>query len=135
MQPNLTMEAPSHRPTSRIVGLVSLALLALTLAAKPARAEVTVDNVSEAIANAKTSADHEALAKYFEGKAAEAHKAVEAHKAMLKSYERFGTGKEQTLHMRHCKDTIRSYENLAKDYEAMAKEHDRMAKKATDMKM
>jgi len=66
----------------------------------------------------------------LEGKAAEARKDADAHKAMLKSYGRWGTGKEKNLHANHCKDAIRSYENLAKDYEALAKEHSQMAKRA-----
>ena len=112
------------------VGILSLTLLALTFAAPSARAEVTVDNVSDSIANAKTAADHEAIAKYFEGQAAHARKNAEAHQAMLRAYERFGTGKEQMKHASHCKDAIRSYENLAKDYDALAKEHMQMAKGA-----
>lgn len=113
------------------VGVLSFALLAaLTFAAQPVRAEVTIDNVSASIANAKTAADHEALAKYFEGQAADARKRAEAHQAMLKAYDRFGTGKEQMKHASHCKDAIRSYENLAKDYDALAKDHVQMAKDA-----
>lgn len=112
------------------VGIVSLALVALTFAVPPVRADVTIDNVSVSITNAKTAADHESIAKYFEGQAADARQRAEAHKAMLKSYERFGTGKEQVKHATHCQDAIRSYENLAKDYDALAKEHMEMAKGA-----
>lgn len=112
------------------VGVLSLVLLALTFAAQVVRAEVTIDNVSDSIANAKTAADHEALAKYYEGQAADARKDAEAHKAMLKAYDRTGTGKEQMLHANHCKDAILSYENLAKDYDALVKEHMVMAKGA-----
>jgi hypothetical protein len=126
------METRTHRGTRALaqLGVLSLALLALTFGGSPARADVTIDNVSTSIASAKTAADHEAIAKYFEGQAAEARKSAEAHKAMLKSYERFGTGKEQAKHATHCKDAIRSYENLAKDYDALAKDHMEMAKGA-----
>ena len=126
------METRINRGTRGLaqLGVLSLALLALTFTVPEVRADVTIDNVSASIANSKTAADHEAIAKYFEGQAADARQRVEAHKAMLKSYERFGTGKEQVKHATHCQDAIRSYENLAKDYDALAKEHMEMAKGA-----
>ena len=48
---------------------------------------------------------------------------------MVEAYKRMGSGKEQMYHNFHCKDLIRTYQNLAKDYETLAKEHLAMAKK------
>lgn len=126
------METCHHGANRRVsvAVAVGLTLAALTLFSQPIRAEVTIDNVSTSIANAKTAADHEAIAQYFEGQAARARKDAEAHREMLKAYERFGTGKEQMNHASHCKDAIRSFENLAKDYDALAKEHMQMGKNA-----
>ncbi len=116
---------------SRSYALVGMVLLALMLAIQPVRAAtVTGDNLDESIAAAKTAEEHEAIATYFKGKADDARAQVKAHEGMLKAYGRWGSGKEKGHHANHCKDAIKSYENIAKDYDALAKEHETMAKKA-----
>ena len=71
---------------SRLATLGGLILLFVVLAALPppaiAAGAVTDDNVAEMNAEAKTKAEHEALAAYFQEKAAKAAKTAEVHEKM-----------------------------------------------------
>ena len=112
------------------MGMLSLALLGMALAVHPVRAgTVTDDNLNDSIAAATTAEDHQAIAAYYQAQATKVLDQAETHKSMEKSYKRWGTGKEQMHHNFHCKDLIRSDQNLAKSYETLAKEHLAMAKK------
>lgn len=123
------LDETSNRRCMRI-GVLSLALVGLTLAVQPVHAGTVTDyNLNSSIAAATTAADHEAIAAYYRSEASEALAQAEAHKAMENTYQKWGTGKEQMQHQFHCKDLISSFENVAKNYETLAKEHAEMAKK------
>jgi hypothetical protein len=109
--------------------MLSFVLVALMLGAQPVLgATVTDDNIYASLAAAKTAADHEALAAYYQGKASKALDQAKAHEKMEKTYERWGSGKEQAQHSVHCKGLIKSYENLAASYQQLAKDHLEIAK-------
>lgn len=100
------------------MGVLSLGLIGLMVAVQPVRVgTVTGDKLNDPIAAATTAADHQAIAAYDQSKAAEALGQAKTHKSMETTYERWGSGKEPMHHNFHCKDLIRSYENLAKSYE------------------
>lgn len=92
-------------------------------------APVTDDNVAERIAQAKTSADHEAIAEYYKAQAAVAAAKVKEHEAMLASYKNVA-GTSLEIMRNHCKGLIQSYGQEQREYEALAKEHEKLAQAA-----
>jgi len=112
----------------------SLAAFAATLAfclasPLPAAAEVTETQ----IAAAKTTADHEAIAKAYEADAFTAEAKAKEHEAMARKYRSIG-GPKSTANsspmVRHCERLVKSYTDAAADYRALAAEHHSMAKDA-----
>ncbi len=84
---------------------------------------VTDENVVERIAQAKTPAEHEAIAAYYKAQAAVAASKVKEHEAMVKAYS------SKTMN-RHCESLLQTYRAQQKDLEALAKDHEDMAKAA-----
>lgn len=87
-------------------------------------------SIEQMITEAKTPADHEAIAAYYDKEAQAAHEQHAKHKKLADSY--VGTplmSKSPTL-MNHCNDAAKKYQGIAKDYEALAKAHKEMAKSA-----
>lgn len=109
--------------------LTVIGLLATGIAV-PARADVTEENLADKVAEATTAADHEALAVYFRGVAAENGKKVSDHEAMMKRAIAAG-GKPSAKWQTHCKGFIAAYGAAQKEAEGMAAEHERLAKEAT----
>ena len=84
---------------------------------------VTDANVVERIAQAKTPAEHQAIALYYKAQAADAAAKVKEHEAMVKAYG--GTG-SKTMN-RHCETLLKTYRAQQKDLEGLAKDHEDMA--------
>ena len=120
------MHLPKVLP--RIAGAGLLALL--TLAAFPLHA--TEQDITSMIENAKTAADHEAIAAYYDRQAAEAKKQAELHRKMQKSYALgSATGKSSvTPFPQHCAALVKHYENAAQEYTTLAAAHRDAAKAA-----
>ncbi|HSD10338.1 MAG TPA: hypothetical protein VLF14_05105 [Candidatus Binatia bacterium] len=115
----------------KLTGIFIAVALALVFV-NPARAgaaEITAANVSQHIADAKTAADHKALAAYFRAEAAEQGERVKMHEAMLASYKKSG-GKPYLNMVDHCKALLAESRGLQKDYEKMAELHEELAKGA-----
>ena len=88
-------------------------------------------NIEQMIAEAKTPADHEAIAAYYDKEAQAAHEQHAKHKKLADSYGAVPALKTKsgTLY-NHCTDAAKKYAGIAKDYEALAKVHKEMAKAA-----
>jgi hypothetical protein len=87
-------------------------------------------DMNQAVHNAKTKADHEALAQHYEGVAKEMQLKVEEHKKTLTEYQRepWLLGKQQAAGFDvHCKNLINIYEKAAEENLEMAKMHREMA--------
>jgi len=127
----MTKTLRSERHISTRTALALAALLAVIAAfGGTARAQqVTEDNLAQKIETAKTAADHEAIAAFYQAKAAASTEEAKRHEAMLASYKKVG-GKMYQAWENHCKSLIQSYNKEAKDYEMLAKEHAKMAKAA-----
>ena len=84
------------------------------------------------IASAKTPADHEAIAAYYDGQAKELRQKVEEHRKMGAAYKREGGGAllHKTHFDEHCATLTRIYNAGAKEYNALATAHREMAKRA-----
>lgn len=125
------MTIEMNQRLSRSVRLsAAIAALALTLGLGGqvwAADAVTDQNVAERIATAQTPADHQAIATYYKGLAADAAAKVKAHESMLASYEKVG-GKGGVLSADHCKTLIKTYGDAESHYQKLAAEHEALAK-------
>lgn len=112
-------------------GVALLALTALALPVLYARAADEADIVQK-VQSAKTAADHEAIAKYYDEQAAEATKMAAEHRRMGESYKAFGSsmgkGSAMSTMPQHCEALAKSYEAEADHYKAMAQTHRDLAK-------
>ena len=87
-------------------------------------------SIEQMISEAKTPADHEAIAAYYEKEAQEAHQKHAEHKQMSDSYATIPVLKTKTGAVAHCNTIAKKYEDIAKEYESLAKMHKEMAKPA-----
>ena len=86
-------------------------------------------SIEQMVSEAKTPADHEAIASYYDKEAQEAHQKHAEHKKLAESYDLTPKLKGGTM-SKHCTDAAKKYEGIAKDYEALAKEHRALAEAA-----
>lgn len=113
-----------------IAGLVlfSTASQLVTMAgAQPAA--VTEDNVSQMIASAKTPADHQAIAAYYEQQAAEAKKKAALHRNQADTYRKLNIPKPVGM-AEMCDEIAAMWDKTAHHYSKLAKAHQQMAKSA-----
>ena len=112
------------------IRILSLVLL-LAIAGPGAARALDPADLPNAIENAETPADHEALAAYFDAEAKAARAAAERHRSMAARYKslRKPAGLkgvraplERTM-PRHCERLVANYEAAAKEYEEMAEAH------------
>lgn len=100
-------------------------------------------DMTQAIQNARTRSDHEALAKHYEDRAKEMREKAEEHKKLLARYEAIGArgesrrskiveldsiySKQAPSLISHCQNLVRLYEQAVAENMAMAKEHHELA--------
>ncbi len=117
-----------------IAGVVCGAALALglTLGGYAIGADEGQQAVSmeQQILNAKTKADHEALAAQYEQEAKELEKKAEEHKEMAKAYSRNPALEAKHGLVTHCNRLAEKYAEAAKEDIALAKLHHQLAEKA-----
>jgi ABC-type Fe3+-citrate transport system substrate-binding protein len=103
--------------------------LALGLLAACAEFDPHSMDMTQAVHNPESKADHEALAQHYEDVAKEMQSKVEEHKKILSEYERapwlFGK-QEATGFGVHCQRLIDVYEKAAEENLEMAKMHRQM---------
>lgn len=104
--------------------LFILGLLASCAQISPQPADVT-----PAVKNARTSADHSALAKWYEDADREMQAKVQEHKKELEEYEYNSNhyGKRAQDLQAHCRGLIRYYEQAAEANRKMAEIHRQLA--------
>jgi hypothetical protein len=108
--------------------LLAAATLPTTRAvAQPAA--VTDDNLDQAITSAKSPADHEAIAAYYDQEAAETKKKADLHRRTAESYRKMNIAKPVGM-ANMCDGVAAMWDKLAADYSKLAKDHREMAKKA-----
>lgn len=104
---------------------LGLALALAPLAARPVHADAELERAM--VESASTPAQHAALARYYERKAASARQEAENHRAMGKSYA--GTKLVDTVAMKqHCEKLAALYTDQAAQYDDLAKLHAAMGK-------
>ena len=120
-----------NRTWTSIVGAAFMAAMTLTATA------LAVDDgdIMEKLQSAKTAADHEAIATYYDGKAAAATKDAAYHRQMGQSYKGIvggaaGKGYATSAMPQHCEAIAKAADSEAEQYKAMAKAHRDLAKSA-----
>lgn len=86
-------------------------------------------DMARVVQNAKTAADHDALARHYDDAAKQMQSNADEHKNLLAEYQSKKAlyGKHAQDLMNHCQGLIRIYEQAAADNRAMAKSHREMA--------
>jgi hypothetical protein len=89
-------------------------------------------DMTSAVRNAKTSADHDALAKHYEDTAKAMRAKAEEQKKMLREYNVHGYyyGRQTEDLQEHAQALARTYDNAADANMNMAKYHHRLAEDA-----
>ncbi len=107
--------------------LLSMFGLLLSCAINPHPMDMT-----QAVQNAKTRSDHEALAKHYEDAAKEMQAKAEEHKQLIAQYQanRSLYGKQYQSLVSHCQGLMRIYEQAAAENMSMAESHRQMAAEA-----
>lgn len=103
------------------LGLSSLALLVLTACT----AIPLTSDISDAIANAKTAADHQQIANYYSEKAASYEAEASRHEKMANSYRDYPRG--SISYLSHCKSLQKGLSAAAKDARALEEAHRQLA--------
>ena len=90
-------------------------------------AEKGMDHMGQMITEAKTPADHEALAAFY-GKEAQAARQKQAQPLQMRdAYAKIPVLKTKTGAVAHCQAIAKKYEEIAKENEALAQMHKEMA--------
>ena len=109
-------------------GFVLVAAASLPIVRAGAQqAVVSDDNVGQMVANAKTPADNEAIAAYYEQQAAEAKKKADLHRRMAETYRKLQIPKPVYM-AEMCDGMAKLWEKIASDDERLVKAHREMAK-------
>lgn len=117
--------------TRTFFAAISLGLLAACAQMSPLEA-VQNTNVRKAAQNARTRSDHDALTKYFEGKAKEMHTKADEQKKLLEHYEQksYLYGRQAQDLKSHTTALVRKYEETEQASIKEAAAHRQMAKEA-----
>ena len=121
-----------NRARVSMLGAAALTLVAGTTLTTAALA-VDDGDVMTKVQSAKTAADHEAIAAYYDGKAAAATKDASYHRQMGQSYKGLaggaaGKGYAASAMPQHCEAIAKAADSEAEQYRAMAKAHRDLAK-------
>jgi hypothetical protein len=92
-------------------------------------AAVTDDNLGQSIANAKTAADQDAIAAYYDQEAADAKKKADLHRNAADTYKKLNIAKPVGM-ANMCEGLVNYWDKLADQAKDLAKAHREMAKAA-----
>ena len=108
--------------------LAPASLPAIKAATQPA--VVSDDNLDQMIASAKTPAEHEAIAAFYDQKAAEAGKKAELHRNTADTYRKLKISKPVGM-AEMCEGIAAMWAKIAADDSKLAKDHREMAGQAS----
>jgi hypothetical protein len=119
--------------TSTRTATLGMALLVAIGMGRPTPAIAAETDIVNQVKTAKSAADHEALATYYEEKAADARKKAQLHRDMASSYTAGGTSSGKggpILLPQHCEQLARMFDEQASQYADMAATHRELGKEA-----
>lgn len=109
----------------------SLLLLSVVLAGSASAQTAPSPDLLQRIETARTPADFEALAAFYDQQAVAARGIAAEHRKMAKSYQNMlSAGRGGASMPAHCNAIAAKNDGLAKDYEAMAVANRQLAKQA-----
>jgi len=111
---------------------ITLAVALLTLSMfghLPVSSAEEGTDIEQLITTAKTPADHEAIAAYYDKEAKEAHEKHAKHQKMEEFYKK-NAALNKSGFGAHCDIIAANFDKTAKEYEALAKLHRDMATSA-----
>jgi hypothetical protein len=93
-------------------------------------------DLEKAIAGAKTPADHEAIASYYDKESATAKNKATEHRKLAETYRTLAvSGRGVQFPMEnHCRQLAQNYESVAADNATLAEAHRQMAREAAQKK-
>ena len=106
-----------------VVGMITLIYL-------PFGSAQSGDNIEQKIREAKTPADHQAIAAFYEKEAHAAHAKHDQHLGMAKSYGAIPALKDKAKAVAHCESVAKKYQEIAKENETLAAMHKTLAGQA-----
>jgi hypothetical protein len=111
--------------------VASAVLLSVILAGCASGPTSPPADLLQRIESARTQADHEGLAAYYDREASAARASAAAHRKMATSYQAsIGGGRAGANMPAHCNAIVRSQEGIAAEYEGMAAAHRQMGQQA-----
>jgi hypothetical protein len=99
-----------------MLGIVALVFLPLGIAGEG-------ENIAQKVRDAKTPADHQAIAAVFEKEAQAAQQAAKQHSQLKDAYAK---KPDMQMMVSHCDTLVKHYQEIAKDLGAMAEMHKKM---------
>ncbi len=115
-----------RRRTVRVTLAVVALVVAFHLPTQRAGAQEKFD-LGTAITGAKTPADHEAIASYYDKESAAAKAKAAEHHKLMEAYRNLA-GKGQFKMEEHCQKLAQNYESIATEYTSLAGAHRQMAR-------
>jgi hypothetical protein len=112
---------------ARLVLFAAASQLITAAGAQPSA--VTEDNLSQMIASAKTPADHQAIAAYYEQQAADAKKKAALHRNEADTYRKLNIAKPVGM-AEMCDEVAAMWDKIAHHDSKLANAHQQMAKSA-----
>lgn len=109
------------RKVKTVALIIAIALLQSCATQKP--------DILQMVADAKTPADHEAIAAYYQNQAAEAQLQATFHRELADTYRRYHNTYKNMM-LTHCEIMADDYEKIAAEDSALAQEHRRLAQPA-----
>jgi hypothetical protein len=87
------------------------------------------DDILRSVADAKTAADHEAIAEYFERQAADNETLASFHRRLGETYSQWHNSYKVNM-VQHCEKAADEYAKIAAENSALAQEHRKLAQDA-----
>lgn len=115
--------------TWKSIGIVMIVLAVGTLGYRSVGVAQEGTSLEQRITNAKTAADHEAIAAYYDKEAQAIHARHAEHQKMGEWYKK-NPALNKSGFSTHCDLIAANYDKTAKEYEALAKLHREMGKSA-----
>ncbi len=114
-----------------------MALLALTAFALPVLSARAADDadIAAKVQSAKTPADHEQIAKFYDAESTAATQSAAMHRKMAKTYKGMpaqsgGKGSGVSAMPQHCESLAKNFDAEAEHFKSMAQTHRDLAKTA-----
>jgi hypothetical protein len=126
--------------TFAAISILALAVITMSaaLGQSPSTAQAKAEHLSKKdlntlIANAKTPAEHERIARFYEAKDQQDQAQVNEHTAMIAVYKAnpsLSTNKNQASTVNHCEYFVQKFSKLAAEDRELSAQHEQMARVA-----